>query len=96
MPEDFVTEKNEMLLAMLFMNSPKKSTRRASHELSIPRTSLQRLMPKLKLKPFRPRLVHGLFEYDQDHRLRFCEMMRDQIGNEEADYLAKIILPDEA
>ena len=54
------TEENEMLVALTFVNSPKKSTRRASLQLSIPRTSMMRLMRKLKLRPYRPRLLHGL------------------------------------
>ncbi|CAI9734936.1 Hypothetical predicted protein [Octopus vulgaris] len=77
-----VTERNEMLVAMAFVNCPKKSTQRASLELSIPRTPLQRLMHKLKLRHFRARLVHGVLEGDPDRRLQSCELMRDQIANE--------------
>ena len=54
------SKENEMLMAMTFPNSPSESTQRASAELSIPRLSLHRSMRKLKLKPYRPRLVHGL------------------------------------
>ena len=43
-PKTSETEENEMLVAMTFVNSPRKSTRRASAKLSIPRTSLRRLM----------------------------------------------------
>ena len=53
-------EKDEILVALTFVISPKKSTRGASLQLSIPRTSLMRLMRKLKLRPYRPRLLHGL------------------------------------
>ena len=73
---------NEMLVTMTFVNSPKKSARRASAELPIPRISLQRLMHKLKLKPYRPQLVHGLLEDDPDRRLQFCKMMRNQFTGE--------------
>jgi len=56
-PRTYMTEKYEMRVAMTFVNSPKKSTRRAGQELSLPRTSLRRLMRKLNLKPYRPRLT---------------------------------------
>ena len=56
-----MTEENEMRVAMTFVNSPKKSTRRAAQELSLPGTSLRRLMRNLNLKPYRPRLLHGQY-----------------------------------
>ena len=37
-PRTSMTEENEMRVAMTFVNSPKKSTRRAAQELSLPRT----------------------------------------------------------
>ena len=46
-PRKSVTEENEMRVAMTFVNSPKKSTRRAAQELSSPRTPLRRLMLNL-------------------------------------------------
>ena len=39
-PRTSMTEENEMRVAMTFVNRPKKSTRRAAQELSLPRTSL--------------------------------------------------------
>jgi hypothetical protein len=39
-PRMSMTEENEMRVAMIFVNSPKKSTRHAAQELSLPRTSL--------------------------------------------------------
>ena len=47
-----------MLLALTLKNS----TQRASQELSIPRAILRRQMDKMKLKPYLPRLVHGISE----------------------------------
>ena len=80
---------------MTFVNSPKKSIRRAAQEISLQRMSLGRLMPKLNLKPYRPRLLRGLLEDDPDRRLQFCEIMRNQISDER-DRLDKIIWSDEA
>jgi len=84
-----------MRVAMTFVNGPKKSTRRAAQELSLTRTSLRRLVRKLILKPYRPRLLHGHLEDDPDRRLQFCEIMRNQISDER-DLLDKIIWSDEA
>lgn len=93
-PKTSMTEENEIRVALTFVNSPRKSTRCASMELSIPRTSLRRLM--LKLKPYHPHLIHGLLEDDPDRRLQFCEMVRDQITKEQPDFLDKIIWSNEA
>ena len=46
-PRKSMTEKNEMRVAMTFVNSPKEVTRRAAQELSLPRTSLRRLTLRL-------------------------------------------------
>jgi len=94
-PRTSVIEENEMKVAMTFVNSPKKSTRRAAQELSLPRTSLRRLMRKINLKPYCPRLLDGLLEDDPDGRLQFCEIMRKQISDERG-LLDKIIWSDEA
>ena len=77
-PKTSTTEEKKTLVALTFVNSPKKSTRSASAELSISRTSLRRLLHNMKFKPYRPRLVRGLLEDDPDGRLQFCETMRDQ------------------
>lgn len=65
-PVKVCTQKNLQNVAEAYAHSPKKSTRRASSELSISRTSLQRMMSSLDLKHYRPRLIHGLLEDDPD------------------------------
>ena len=60
-------------------------TRCASTERSIPRTSLQRLLHSMKLKPYQPKLVYGLLENDPDRRLHFFEIMRDQFVGEQIE-----------
>ena len=90
-----LTQENEMKVVLTFIDSPKKSTWWLSRELGIPRTSLQRLMHRLHLKPYRPRLLHGLLEDDPDRRLQFCEIMCNQL-TEQPDLLSKIVWTDEA
>ena len=95
-PKTSMTEENETLVAMTFVSNPKKSTRRASQQLSIPRTSLRRIMDKLNLEPYRPRLTHGLFEDDPDRRLQFCESIRAHATDDQPDLLDKIMWSNEA
>jgi len=94
-PRTSMSEENEMRVVMTFVNSPKKSTRRAAQELSLTRTSLRRLMSKLNLKPYRPRLLHGLLEDDPDRQLQFYEIICNQISDKR-DLLDKIIWSVEA
>ena len=90
-----LTEENKILAAMRFVDSPKNSTRRASRQLSIPGTSLRRLVNKLKLKPYHLRQVHCLLLDDPDGQLQFCESIRAHITNEQPDFLDNIMWSDE-
>lgn len=94
-PKSVTTPEAMQEIAQAFVHSPKKSTRRASLELDISRRSLQRMMHKLKLKPFIPRLVQSLTEDDPDRRLQFCELLLNQAANEEG-FLEKLFWTDEA
>ena len=84
-----------MLVCQAFTKSPQKSKQRASIELGIPRRSLSRLMQRLCLKMYRPRLLHGLLEDDPVRRLQFCEVVLndERQGNGIVD---KITWSDEA
>ena len=53
--------------------SHQKSKHKASSELGIERRSLGRLMNRVGLKMYTPRLIHGLLEDDSDRRLQVCE-----------------------
>lgn len=94
-PVTITTPENEMTVAQTYVQSPKKSKKRASIELGIERRSLGRLMKRLRLKMYIPRLTHGLLEDDPDRRLQFCEIML----NEElhgTGIISKIVWSDEA
>jgi hypothetical protein len=45
---------------------PQKSTRRPKQELGISRTSIQRMLHELKLKPYHPHLLHAVTDDDPD------------------------------
>ncbi|XP_076322201.1 uncharacterized protein LOC143231570 isoform X1 [Tachypleus tridentatus] len=65
-PKTACTENNKQRVADAFVQSPNKSTRRASMELNIPQTSIRRIITQIGLKPYRPQLIHGLLEDDPD------------------------------
>jgi len=74
-PVSVTTQKNEILLSQAFKKSPQKSKQRAFIELGISCRSLSRLMQRVGLKIYRPRLLHGLLEDDPDRHLQFCEVV---------------------
>ena len=80
---------------LIFVQSPKKSTRRASLKLSISQTSIRRILKSIGLKPYRPRLIHGLLEDDPDRRLQFSEIMLNEL-EENPVILDNIVWSDEA
>ena len=61
------------LVAAAYVQSPRKSQRKASSELQIFHRSLGRIMTEIGLKPFRPRLLQALNDDDPDRRQQFCE-----------------------
>lgn len=94
-PVSITTQENEILVSQAFTESPKKSKQRASVELGISCRSLSRIMQRLGLKMYRPRLLHGLLEDDPDRRLQFCEVVlnEERQGN---GIINKIMWSDEA
>ncbi len=72
-PTTVRTEENAEVVSETFRRNPQPSQRRASRDLNISRSSLQRLMKDLNLKPYKPRLIQALNEYDPDRRVEFCE-----------------------
>ena len=74
-PRTSMIEENDMSVAMTFVNSPKKSTRRAAQELSLPRKSLRRLKRKLNLKPY-----HNVKQFNLNVKLTKCQYLRRTIN----------------
>ena len=72
-PVSIRTDENKDLVAAAFTDSPTKSIRRASVELSMSYGSVQRMLVDIGLKPYKPHLLHKLNEDDPDRRLQFCE-----------------------
>jgi hypothetical protein len=93
-PLSVTSKENEMLMSQTFTKGPQKSKQRASIELGISRRFLSRLMQRLGLKMYRPRLLHGLLEDEPDRRLQFWEVVLndERQGN---DIVDKITWSDE-
>lgn len=75
--------------------SPQKSIRRLSAELNVSKSSVQRLLKKLNMKPYIPRLVHGLSDGDQDRRVEFAETFLEMVDRD-ASLVDRIWWSDEA
>lgn len=86
------TEKKKLLT---FQKSPRKSIRQACREVGISKSSVHRVMQRLKWKSYIPRLVQALNEDDPDRRLQFCEWYVSQCLNN-PNYPNKIVWSDEA
>lgn len=94
-PVSVTTEDNQYLVAQALQMSPNKSTRRCSLELGIPRGSLINVLKQLKMKPYIPRLLHGLLEDDPDRRLQFAEDFISE-ATDNPQILNQIVWTDEA
>ena len=94
-PKSATTEDNTSLVSETFRRNPHLSQRRAARELNISRSSLQRIMKELKLKPYRPRLLQALNEDDPHRRVEFCEWFLDSV-DEDPTLLDRILWSDEA
>ena len=89
------SEENVELVQATFARSPRKSQRRASSELVISRSSVQRIMKELKLRNWRPHLHQQLNEDDPDRRAEFCEWFVN-ICDEDENFQDIILWTDEA
>ncbi len=89
------TDENMQLVSQNYRLNPQTSQRQAARELDISRSTLQRIMKDLNLKPYRPKLLQALNEDDPDRRMEFCEWILDAI-EEEPTLLDRILWTDEA
>ncbi len=68
------TDENKERVRAAFEESPATSLRRASLDLNVSKSSLQRMLKELGLKPYRPQLLHALNEDDPDRRCEFADI----------------------
>jgi hypothetical protein len=65
--------------------SPKKSIRKLSQEAGVKRTSCFRILPSLKLRPYRVTCVQELKEADKKKRVDYCGWLLIKISDGELD-----------
>jgi transposase len=79
-----------------FLRSPRKSTRIASRELQIPRSTMHDVLRKrLKFYPYKLQILQHITENDKVVRKEFAMTMLDKV-DEENDFLTRIMFSDEA
>ena len=79
-----------------FLRSPRKPTRRASRELKVPQSTVNKILRKrLRLHPYKLQLVQKLHPEDKETRHAFCGNLQALMENDD-DLLARIIFSDEA
>jgi len=94
-PRSVSTDENRERIRDAFEESPETSTRRASLELNLSRTSLRRMMKELGLKPYRPRLLHDLSDDDPDRHCEFADMFLNLVADDSL-LCGRIVWADEA
>ncbi|KAJ4439974.1 hypothetical protein ANN_08105, partial [Periplaneta americana] len=73
-----------------YERSPRKSLRRASRELQVPKSTLQRIVQKrLKLYAYKVQLIQRLEPDDKPKRVEFVNTMLDRFGAD-PDFMSKI------
>ena len=60
-------------------SSPRKSVRRASSEIGVPRSTMQKVLKSEKFHPHKLQILHKLFENDSDRRLEMAVWFRGQL-----------------
>jgi transposase len=94
-PISVSTDDNRERVRAAFQENPETSTRRAALELNLSRSSLQRMMKELGLKPYRPQLLHALKEDDPDRRCEFADTLLNLIAAD-SSLPSRIVWIDEA
>ncbi len=94
-PRSVNTEEKKERVRAAFQENPTTSSRRAALELNLSRTSLQRMMKELGLKPYRPQLLHALNDDDPDRRCEFADIFLNLV-DDDPSLLDRIFWTDES
>lgn len=94
-PVSVRSPQNKETVVQFYHENPGTSQVRASLQVQISRTSLRRIMKDLKLRLWRPRLVHALNEDDFDRRSQFSEWYVN-VTEEDPSVEDRILWSDEA
>ena len=89
-PRSIATDENKERVLEAYEENPMMTQRRASLELNLSRSSLQRMMRELRLKPNRPQLLHALNEDDHNRRCEFASIFLNELA-ENSSLLDRIV-----
>ena len=65
-------ERKDIVVSKMYA-SPKKSIRRTSMELGIPKSTVGQILNQQKFHPYKLQILHHLTEDDPDRRIEMCE-----------------------
>ena len=77
------------------IQSPKKSIRRSSREISIPRSTIQKVLNAEHFHPYKIQILHKLYEDDPDQHLEMAMWFKDQLAEDPEMVHKKICFSDE-
>jgi hypothetical protein len=89
------TEANIAAVRDSIEDDPNTSTRRRSQELNISRSSLQRILHDLQLRPYKVQLTQALQPADHESRRQFADRMLAELQHDQR-FFHKIFFSDEA
>src|SRR6185437_13072401 len=78
-PKTATDEEKQINTLALFNRSPIKSQRKASAEVGISPSSINRILKLHKFHPYMIQLIHGLDEEDETVRVDFCQSTLEMI-----------------
>jgi len=89
------SEENVHRIQEAYQRSPRKSTRRASRELTIPHVTVWLVLKRrLLMKPYRLQLVQALRVGDRRKRTDFCDMLLEDMKDD--TFSPRLVFSDEA
>ncbi|CAF2853333.1 unnamed protein product [Rotaria sp. Silwood2] len=94
-PRSVSTDENKERVRAAFEESPGTSLRRALSELNLSKSSLQRMMKELRLKPYSPQLLHALSDNYPNRRCEFADTFLKLVA-EDSSFPDRIVWTDEA
>lgn len=90
-----VADDIEVTVLAKVSSSPKKSLKRHSQELGMPRSTCQKVLKKHKYHPYKPKVLHRLYDDDFENRVAMCDWFLGTIYWDQ-EFLSRVMFSDEA
>lgn len=76
--------------------SPKKSVRRSSCEINVPRSTMQKILKEEHFHPYKLQILHKLHEDDPDRRMEMSTWFKNRLDKDPDMVHRKVLFSDEA